>query len=169
MEAQVLRKRVRYLLWFFIAALLVSGITAFPIEPEIKILDGLIGRGTFMQGLWPSMADWVSFIRDGIVETYDKYPFVAYGTDWLAFAHVVIAVAFLGPLRDPVKNVWVIEFGMAACVLVVPLALICGPIRGIPLFWRLIDCSFGVFGIIPLWITRSYILRIAQLERDAAA
>ena len=25
--------------------------------------------------------------------------------DWLAFAHVVIAVAFWGPLRDPVKNI----------------------------------------------------------------
>ena len=37
-------------------------------------------------------------------------------------------------------------------VLVVPLALICGPIRGIPFYWRLIDCSFGVLGIVPLWI-----------------
>ena len=30
------------------------------------------------------------------------------------------------------------------------LALICGPLRGIPVYWRLIDCSFGVIGIIPL-------------------
>ncbi len=29
---------------------------------------------------------------------------------------------------------------------------------------RVIDYSFGVFGIIPLWIYRNTILRIAQLE-----
>ncbi|SCF41963.1 hypothetical protein [Micromonospora mirobrigensis] len=32
-----------------------------------------------------------------------------YGTDWLAFAHLVLAVAFWGPLRDPVRNVWVVQ------------------------------------------------------------
>jgi hypothetical protein len=36
------------------------------------------------------------------------------------------------------------------CAAVFPLALICGEIRGIPLYWRLIDCSFGLFGAIPL-------------------
>jgi hypothetical protein len=35
----------------------------------------------------------------------------------------VIAIAFIGPWRDTVKNIWVIEFGMIACVLVVPFAL----------------------------------------------
>jgi hypothetical protein len=59
---------------------------------------------------------------------------LAYGTDWLAFAHLVIAIAFLGPLKDPVRNIWVVEFGMIACLLVIPLALICGPIRGIPFY-----------------------------------
>jgi hypothetical protein len=29
------------------------------------------------------------------------YPFLAYGTDWLAFAHIVIAVFFIGPLVKP--------------------------------------------------------------------
>jgi hypothetical protein len=93
-----------------------------------------------------------------------KYPFIFYGTDWLAFAHVVIAVAFWGPLRDPIKNIWVVEFGMIACVMVIPLAMIFGPIRGIPFFWRLADCSFGVFGIIPLWLVRNDIRRIIALE-----
>ena len=78
----------------------------------------------------------------------------AYGTDWLAFAHLVIAVAFVGPLRDPVKNVWVVEWGMIACLSVIPLALICGPIRGIPFCWQIIDCSFGVVGVIPLAIRK---------------
>jgi hypothetical protein len=89
--------------------------------------------------------------------TYAAYPFVGYGTDWLAFAHVVIAIFFIGPWRDPVRNAWVVEAGMLACVLVVPLALICGAVRGIPMYWRLIDCSFGVFGFLPLWLVWRWI------------
>lgn len=164
METQLLRKKVKNLLWFFVAALVLSGSTAFPLKWEIDILQNTIGNGTFMQSFWPALANWISFVYKGLTEMYQKYPFIAYGTDWLAFAHIVIAVAFWGPLRDPVKNIWVVEFGMIACVLVIPLAMICGPIRGIPFFWRLLDCSFGVFGIIPLWVSRNYIRRIIELE-----
>ena len=46
---------------------------------------------------------------------------------------------------------------MIACLAVIPLALICGPLRGIPWFWQPIDCSFGVLGIIPLWFVRRMI------------
>ena len=70
---------------------------------------------------------------------------------------MIIAVSFIGPIRDPVRNIWGVEFGMIACLALIPLALICGPIRGIPWFWRVIDCSFGVFGMIPLWIVRRMI------------
>ena len=75
-----------------------------------------------------------------------------YGYDWLAFAHFVLAILFIGPYNDPVKNIWVIEFGLIACVLIFPLAFIAGYFRSIPIGWQLIDCSFGVFGFIPLWI-----------------
>jgi hypothetical protein len=89
--------------------------------------------------------------------------FLAYGTDWLAFAHLVIAVAFIGPLRDPVRNKWVLTFGVIACAGVVPLALIAGCVRGIPFYWRLIDCSFGVFGVVPLLICLSYVRRLERM------
>jgi hypothetical protein len=46
----------------------------------------------------------------------------------------------------------VIEFGIIACLAIFPLALIAGSIRGIPFFWQIIDCSFGVFGGIVLWV-----------------
>lgn len=112
------------------------------------------------------LAQWISFVHRGVTEASRQYPFLFYGTDWLAFAHIVIAIAFVGPLRDPVRNIWVVEFGMIACILVIPLALICGPIRGIPFFWRLIDCSFGVIGIIPLYFAKKSILRVTILEND---
>jgi|GEM_PF-4312585 len=57
---------------------------------------------------------------------------------------------WIGVLRNPVRNKWVIEFGIIACVMVFPLALMAGAVRGIPIWWRLIDCTFGVAGLVPL-------------------
>ena len=161
MNVKSLKKRIRVVLVFFIVALAFSGLTAFPLEWELGLLNRLVSDpASSVPALWPGLAEWIAFVYRGVQDTHRQYPFMAYGTDWLAFAHLVIAVAFWGPLKDPVRNIWVIEFGMIACVLVIPLALIAGPIRGIPFFWQLVDCSFGVFGIIPLWLCRRDILRL---------
>jgi hypothetical protein len=149
--------------------LFASGITAFPLQWEVDILKRAFVDTPGLSNLIPGLSDWITFVHHGLTETYARYPFLAYGTDWLAFAHIVIAIAFWGPIRDPVKNVWVIELGMIACVLVIPLALIFGPLRGIPLGWQLIDCSFGVVGIIPLWLARNAVRRIPRLETAQAA
>lgn len=154
-----LERGIRILLWIFIFGLVVSGATAIPLETEIKLLTRIIGANDNASLEQSGLLRWLAQVRDGLIATNAKYPFIAYGTDWLAFAHFVIAVAFIGPLRDPVKNVWVVEFGMIACVLVVPFALVMGSVRGIPLGWRLIDCSFGIIGIIPLWFCRRLIIK----------
>jgi hypothetical protein len=92
-------------------------------------------------------------VHAALAATNERYSFLAYGTDWLAFAHLVLAAAFIGPWRDPVRNKWVLQFGMIACAGVLPLALIAGAVRGIPLWWRFGDCCFGIFGTIPLLCT----------------
>jgi hypothetical protein len=156
-------RRIRLWIVFFIVALVLSGLTAFPLESELKMLAWGMGVHDGAAGIEQGgIQGWVAKVRDGIVETNKQYSFLAYGTDWLAFAHLAIAVAFIGPLLDPVRNKWVITFGMIACVGVMPLAIIAGQIRGIPWFWRAIDCSFGVFGIIPLHICRRYINRLER-------
>lgn len=161
LPVEAIKQRIRLFLVVVIGGLIVSGITAIPLESELKFLTHIAGSTTDAQsGFW----GWLLKIRDALVETNAKYPFIAYGTDWLAFAHFVIAVAFIGPLRDPVRNVWVVEFGMIACGLVVPFALIMGGVRGIPLGWRLIDCSFGVIGVIPLWLCRRLIKKLAAMS-----
>ena len=156
-------RQIRAWLIFFIVALVVSGLTAFPLETELRIGSDVLHSLGFAPA---QLTAWIDRVRDALIATNDAYPFLAYGTDWLAFAHLVIAVAFIGPLRDPIRNIWIIQFGMIACVGVIPLALIAGTIRGIPLGWQLIDMSFGVFGIIPLLIVYRLIRR---LEREAAA
>lgn len=159
MESISLTRRIRLLLLFFIAGLVVSGVTAIPLETELDFLTQWTGNTS-------GTAHWLLKVRNALIETNARYPFVAYGTDWLAFAHVVIAIVFAGPLRDPVKNIWVVEFGMIACALVIPFALLMGGVRGIPFGWRLIDCSFGVFGILPLWLCRRLIKRLAEAEPE---
>lgn len=156
-----LQKRVRFLIILFMCALVLSGLTAIPLQYELRLLMPFIEKGAQSGIVLPELAEWIRQINDGVQNGYGQYPFLAYGTDWLAFGHVAIAVAFIGPLRDPIKNVWVVEFGMTACVLVIPWTLIFGTIRSIPFFWQLIDMSFGILGIIPLWWVRREILRIS--------
>ena len=121
------------------------------------IANEYFGLDTSTANIFPEFSFWVNRIYTGLLSTYSEYPFIAYGTDWLAFAHIVLAILFIGPLRDPVKNIWVIEFGIIACVLVIPFALVFGSIRELPLLWRLTDCSFGIIGIVPLLIVRNEI------------
>ena len=168
MEVARLRRRVRLILIFFVFALVVSGVTAFPLKWEVDVLLELFGPGTFVASLRPALSEWLATVHEGITAVDAQYPFMFYGTDWLAFAHIVIGVAFIGPLRDPVRNIWVVEWGMICCILVIPLALICGPLRGIAFFWRLFDCAFGVFGIIPLWLARRDIQRLAGMDLSPA-
>jgi hypothetical protein len=153
--------RIRVLLVLFIVGLVLSGITAFPLETETGLLVDLLhaDRSPAPAHL-PGLVAWIDRVHYGLAQTNRDHPFIAYGSDWLAFAHLVIAVAFWGPLRDPVRNIWIIQFGMIACVAIIPLALIAGPIRGIPFGWQLIDMSFGVLGIIPLLIVHGDIGRL---------
>jgi hypothetical protein len=149
--------KIRLYIWIIIIGLVLSGLTAFPLETELKIISEHLS-------ITNPFYKWINNIYVALKTTNEKFPYLSYGTDWLAFAHLVIAVVFIGPLKDPVKNIWVIEFGMIACVLILPLAFIAGAIRGIPLYWRLIDCSFGVFGLIPLYYCRINIKKLLQIQ-----
>ncbi len=150
-------RKIRILIILFIIGLVLSGITAFPIETQLEI-------AVSHQDLLPDfVCAWLVGVYYAVKTTNANYPFISYGTDWLAFAHLVIAVVFIGPLKDPVRNIWVIQFGMIACVMVFPLALIVGPIREIPFYWQVIDCSFGVLGFILLYWCYRCIKKLEQL------
>lgn len=156
-------RRCRLVLAVFILGLILSGLTAFPLSLELDLVTSLRGIDQATPASPLNGFDrWILTVRDGLHEIYAHHPWIAYGTDWLAFAHLAIAVFFLGPLLDPVRNVWVLKAGLLACIGVPVLALSCGPLRGIPFGWRLIDCSFGVLGAIPLY----YCLRV--IGRSAA-
>ncbi|HVU48507.1 MAG TPA: hypothetical protein VHD85_20430 [Terracidiphilus sp.] len=153
--------RIRIWLLLFIAGLVLSGLTAFPLERETAVLSHIFHVApTPPAGGESELQSWLRRVHEGIAVTNHNYPFMAYGTDWLAFGHLVIAIAFIGPLLDPVRNKWVLHFGLIACAGVFPLAFIAGPIRGIPFYWRCIDSCFGVFGAIPLLFCLRYVYQL---------
>lgn len=162
-EKKLLR-RIRVLTAFFIFALILSGATAFPLETELKLGCAILGINTNLSpSEYQGLQHWIAWVYQGLTETNHTYPFLAYGFDWLAFAHIMIAVAFIGVWLQPIRNIWIVHFGIIACISIIPLAFICGPIREIPIYWTLIDCSFGIFGIIPLWMLHKYIKRLEKL------
>jgi len=154
---------IRTILIFFVLALGISGFTAIPLRFELNILNSIAGNGTIVEDSIPLLAAWITLVHNAIENLYQDYAFLAYGYDLLAFGHFVIAIACLGAINNPVRNRWVIEFGMIGCVLIIPYAFIFGQIRGIPLLWRVIDMLFGIFGIIPLYVARKMTL---EMESD---
>ena len=165
---QRLLRRIRTLVALVVVGLVLSGLTAFALETELRWLTQVLGaRPESGPEVLSGLLRWLVTVRDALVSTGAQYPFMAYATDWLAFAHLVIAVAFLGVIRDPVRNAWIVDFGLISCAGVLALACLAGEVRGIPIGWRLVDSAFGVGGAIPLWLARRDIVELQGRRRPA--
>lgn len=166
-----LRRRICWLTWFFIIGLVLSGVTAIPLVTEVNWLSTVTGARQLVEQpgstIAPQWAVWLERIRQSLVETDAQHPALFYGTDWLAFGHIVIGISFIGALRDPVRNRWLFDFGLIACAMVIPWAFVFGGVREIPVWWRLIDCSFGVFGAVPLWWCRRWAKELEAMPGGA--
>jgi hypothetical protein len=139
-------KKIRFWTIIIILGLFISGLTAIPLVLETRIL-------AHNHHLFPEiLSSWILYVREGISISFSKYPFLAYGTDWLAFAHFMFAVLFLGVYINPVQNTWIVQFGIVACLSLIPYAFLMGYFREIPLVWRFVDSCFGLLGCIPLFI-----------------
>jgi hypothetical protein len=155
---QILLRCSKRLTWVFIFGLVISGATAIPLKWELDVLVNWFGlTGQTSRTATTELGRWLLTAQEALQAVSAQHPLLFYGTDWLAFGHFVIAIAFVGALRDPVRNRCLFDFGLIACGLVIPFALVFGAVRGIPFWWRLIDCSFGGFGLIPLWFCRKWV------------
>ncbi len=145
--------RVRALMVFFAGALIVSGLTAVPVEWEIRTILS-VGWGEAAPGTswWPAMHAFLAKVLAAAQDVGQRHPFLFYGFDWLAFGICILGVLFLMALRDPARNVLVVRFGLVCCGLVLVFAAIVPHLRGLPWFWTFVDGSFGAAGAIPLWI-----------------
>lgn len=158
--------RYRVSLGLFLMGLVFSGLTAFPLLTEIRIISHYLGiadpaRYQELTGL----AHWIAYVHFGLEQTYAKFPFFGYGTDWLAFGHLASAAFFIRPLMKPLDSDWVLKTGLCICAAVVPVAFIAGHVRGIPVYWSFIDSAFGIFGSVPLF----YCLSLTRQMRSTGA
>lgn len=83
-ESGQLLFRIRILIGIVIGGLVVSGLTAFPLLYEIDLLH----RWLVVSAAPASLVAWIGKVHEGLQVTYSSYPFLGYGTDWLAFGHL---------------------------------------------------------------------------------
>jgi hypothetical protein len=162
MDERNLLKRIRIFLIIFALGLIFALHTVVVVQPETGLFVRYLGHGTFMDSVLPFVSDWVEHLHLAISDTYQKYPVIAYCMDWLSFACVVFVIFIYGAIKDPVRNVWIVQVFLAACALACLLPFIAGPFRGIPIFWRMIDGSFGFLGFFWLWIPYRWIKEISK-------
>ena len=143
--------------------LLVSGVTVWPAVPELKMAVRLVWGDSEPTG---ALHVFVLRVIEGLESVQASYHFLLYGYDWLAFAHIVLAILFAGAIRDPVRNVWIVQCGLIMCALIPVLAGICIPLRGLPSYWFWIDSAFAPAAALPLWIALRDIRRAEAASKE---
>ncbi len=156
--------RARLMLCVVVAGLFLSGVTIWPMEWELSTLVALVwgdAAPTSPDSIHAFLLDVLASWRRAEAEA----PFLLYGFYWLAFAHIMLAVLFAMVIKDPIRNVMVVRFGLLCCVCVPVLAGVFIPIRGLPPLWFLVDSAFAPACALPLWIC----LRDLQARSDASS
>lgn len=154
-----LLRRIRFIVVVFIVGLVLSGATAMPVQTQLDWAVRLLGDDVA----------WVNRVRADVTRINAEAPYIFYGYDWLAFGHFAIAIVFVWAWRDPKRHAFLFDYGLILCGLVIVFALVVAPFRGVPFWWRLIDCSFGVFGAIPLWLARRWTKRLGASGEAGAS
>lgn len=149
-----LRSRIKAAIIITIIGLLLNGLSSIPLRTELNIL--LSNSDSLPQFL----RDWWTYVNQGVLETSSKYNFMRYGFDWLGFAHLIIAIAFIGPLRDPVKNQWVVQWGMIASGLGILMAFGWERLRDIPIWWSFVDAGISYLAFVILWLCNRWITKL---------
>ena len=157
--------RAKWMLGIVAFGLLVSGVTVWPAVPGLQLGVRIVwGEGEPTGVLHAFVLRAIA----GLESVNANHPFMLYAHDWLAFAHIVLAILFAGAIRDPVRSVWIVQCGLIMCALVPVLAAICIPIRGIPYVWFWIDFAFAPAAGIPLWIALRDIRRVEAVGTGRA-
>ncbi len=160
-EARII-SRIRIVTVLFIIGLVASGATAIPIQGQLDLLMNWTNlSGASLEQYNPSdWQHWLLRIDQGVRLMNREHAFLGYAGDWLAFGHFGIALVFFWAVREPIRYRFLFDFGLLMCLLVIPYAMIAGHFRGIPLFWRGIDCSFGLLGGVLMLLCRTWAGRV---------
>src|SRR4051812_44515646 len=112
LQPDPLLRKYRLSLGVFVVGLILSGITAFPLLLEMRFVAA---RLDIVSSVPPSeyqgLRHWIAWVLQALETNHQRFPFLAYGTDWLAFGHLSIAVFFLRPFAKPLESDWVLRCG----------------------------------------------------------
>jgi hypothetical protein len=77
-------RRMRFWLAIFITGLVLSGLTAFPLQTELNWLIASL-RSDALRPIaqFAHLLPWIERVNEGLDVTNARFPFLAYGTDWL--------------------------------------------------------------------------------------
>jgi hypothetical protein len=146
--------------------LFLSGVTIWPAILELKTVVRFIWGDSSPSG---ELHAFLLKAIAGLEATNAQYPFMLYAHDWLAFAHIMLAILFAGAVRDPVRNKWIVQCGLIMCASVPVLAAVCNSIRELPGWWFWIDFAFAPGAALPLWIAYRDIRILEQLNKTQYA
>ena len=150
---------IRGWLLVLMTACVLRGLAALPLVFELSVAY----RGVRYLGITQGpFHDSLREVYASLLHTQAQYPLLFYGSDMLAFGHWAIALALIGPFRDPQKNLGVIQAGILIAVLAIPGVLLAGALRGIPWWWRLLDVSFASGGLLALMMALRLTRRLEE-------
>ncbi len=148
--------RARGMLILIAVGLFFFGVTVWPAVWELKFAVQTVWGESSPTG---AIHGFLLKVIEALESTESNYPFLLYGYDWLVFAHLMLAILFAGAARNPIRNIWIVQFGLIMCALIPILAVICIPLRGIPFAWFWIDFAFAPGAAFPLYIALRNIKR----------
>jgi len=161
-------KVIRLMLAIVAAGLVLAGLTTFWLPWEVtRLLDVVFQRSSTAVPFFSTEYRMLLQVEKGLQYLQQNFPQFFLGTDYLGFAHIMFALLFIGAIRDPLKNLWTIQFGMIAAALVIPGAFVFGTVRGLPVMHYFIDASFGIGAIIPFYIALREAKKISRLPEPA--
>ncbi len=158
-------KNITLYLQAFMIVLVISGLCYFSLPFLSKKILSFINAF----GVRGELYSFAIKMSQGASYNAAHYPFMGYATDWLGFAHLMFALLFVGPLLDPERNEWVIRYGLIVSAAVIPVVLIAGWIREIPIIWRIVNCFFGLFGFLLLYKVSKMVQQNQEFRREIEA
>ena len=81
MKTNKILRKIKRVVAFFILLLILSRVTAFPLQTELSFLVNHLDANEGM------LYQWISEVSKAITDLNNNYPFLSYGTDWLAFGY----------------------------------------------------------------------------------
>ncbi len=148
--------RIRLCLALLMAGLLFSSLPGFFPLNGTKWILGLLARTSHFGDGTP-LFTWFLGTRQALMATSLTARFLFYATNRDGLSRILFALLFLGPYRDPVRNRWVINFGLLSCAALVLFAFVAGEIQGMPFLWRCADAAFALLCALPLLLCKHYI------------